>query len=623
MKLFLCVLLALGVVPSARAVPVASSTGHAAAKDKEMDRNVVEGDIAGVDLDVLMEVSKLGKAHDGMRAEKSRWPKAIVPYAFSNNYGDDQKRQILRAMDGFNETCVSFIERTDETNYLHIGPGSQACFSDVGNKRTGKQIVGLVTECLEQMGTIQHELMHALGFYHEQSRKDRDKYVEIEWDHIKEEGRNQFFSYNWNTVDYSYDFGSVMHYDEYMFSRSVKRGLWTIRPRPEYADEAAADSPTGKIGQRTGLSPKDIQKINTMYNCPSTSVPPADDAASSSDAAVTPFFDPDTTETSKKPRRTFTTTAIPESEEAPFFESDPTTTTTTTTTTTVKATKKRKSTTRPKPKTKAPTKVAPWSTPDSYTFELEAGATLPIGKVLWNFNKNIKFELRSDGNAVVIRKCDNSIIWSTFTVSSLDDPAEIIEMKDDGNLVMKSAAGTVLWSTDTADERFAGASLRITNSGTMCLFKDDNCLWESGGLGLCRKHQPRDFAAATVLLNSGERLKVGDELWSSRKKCKLALQADGDLVLQQQCDNTELWSIRHGTGRVLNLGPADEDKAQELVMTEEGNLVVRRANGADSFQITIPGGQGSDLRITNNCQMCVFKDGSCLWTAHARAYSCS
>ncbi len=62
---------------------------------------------------------------------------------------------------------------------------SKSCYSYVGNRHVGKQILSIGTNC-DRIATIEHEFLHALGFWHEQSRADRDDYVTIMWDRISE-----------------------------------------------------------------------------------------------------------------------------------------------------------------------------------------------------------------------------------------------------------------------------------------------------------------------------------------------------------------------------------------------------------------------------------------------------
>uniref|UniRef100_A0A3Q3BMC5 Metalloendopeptidase n=1 Tax=Kryptolebias marmoratus TaxID=37003 RepID=A0A3Q3BMC5_KRYMA len=186
--------------------------------------------------------------------EKSPNGNVEIPYIIGDQYDFSEKNKILTAMKGFEpKTCIRFVPRRNERAYLSIEP-KYGCFSLLG--RIGdKQVVSLQKFGCVDNGIIQHELLHALGFYHEHTRSDRDQYVKINWDNIKEYYLNNFKKMDTDNLNTKYDYSSVMQYGKTAFG---KNGLETITPIPD---------PNVPIGQRVGLSDIDILRINKLYKC--------------------------------------------------------------------------------------------------------------------------------------------------------------------------------------------------------------------------------------------------------------------------------------------------------------------------------------------------------------------
>lgn len=72
------------------------------------------------------------------------------------------------------------LHSDDDTSFLFH---AASCWSFLG-QTGGSQTLSLQTPGCMWSGVAAHELMHALGFVHEQSRSDRDQYVTIMWKNI-------------------------------------------------------------------------------------------------------------------------------------------------------------------------------------------------------------------------------------------------------------------------------------------------------------------------------------------------------------------------------------------------------------------------------------------------------
>ena len=108
---------------------------------------------------------------------------------------------------------------------------SNGCSSHFGQQSDANkgQVLNIDTPCIKQK-SIQHLVLHTLGFAHEHSRSDRDNYIAINYDNIRS-GYGQEFAIinNIDTLGIPYDFSSAMQYGPYTFSKGTN--LKTIVPK--------------------------------------------------------------------------------------------------------------------------------------------------------------------------------------------------------------------------------------------------------------------------------------------------------------------------------------------------------------------------------------------------------
>lgn len=222
-----------------------------------------EGDIVGINASTInafvnggVDPNSKDIHRNAIKNKHQLWKNGRIPYVLSSQYSPHSRSIIANSMEEYNKhTCIRWVpkENTD-TDYVYIMP-DRGCYSMVG-RMGNRQVLSLGSGCI-QKGIIIHEMMHAVGFFHEQSRTDRDEHITIYWNNIMNGMANQFEKYGQGVISAlgtSYDYGSIMHYGSTAFS---KNGQPTMLPKKNGA----------QIGQRDGFSKVDTFKINTLYQC--------------------------------------------------------------------------------------------------------------------------------------------------------------------------------------------------------------------------------------------------------------------------------------------------------------------------------------------------------------------
>jgi hypothetical protein len=183
----------------------------------------------------------------------------------TNQMSDTESDAILvklRAMEVKLGNIIRFVVDFDvsgfQDGYIRLGNYGSGCYSYVGRLPSiyQPQVINIGTGCAFT-DLVEHEMMHALGFFHEQSRPDRDNYVVVHWDNIPTAAYGNFeIAESIDSRDSPYDTRSVMHYDNYAFA------IDGDEPTMSAVD---TDHPT--LGGALTMSSIDITQLRMLYRC--------------------------------------------------------------------------------------------------------------------------------------------------------------------------------------------------------------------------------------------------------------------------------------------------------------------------------------------------------------------
>nr|XP_040582354.1 astacin-like [Lepeophtheirus salmonis] len=134
----------------------------------------------------------------------NRWPNGIVPYTISSDFSSSQRQTIMDAFNHISDrTCVTYVEKTNEANYLDIFTGGDGCFANLGyNSR--REEVNFIYSPMGVCGTHSN-FWRALGENEPAAIPYCGSVGVDQYD-------NCYAGFRASTFGLNYDYGSIMHY---------------------------------------------------------------------------------------------------------------------------------------------------------------------------------------------------------------------------------------------------------------------------------------------------------------------------------------------------------------------------------------------------------------------------
>lgn len=241
-------------------------------KDTSVSTTIINGSVyleGDIDLGTQEEMDKYQFMQFSVVNDQSitngRWDHGFIPFVIEPEFTFEEETIIINAMNHIaSKTNVCFVRRSSQGSYLKFKKYTVAQLGFSG----GSSYLGKCNFCTDGQEiklsavsdrVVRHEIGHALGLLHEQSREDRNLYVSIRLANVLPGRENNFNKAVYTSTDIGkYDFASIMHYNATAFGKTVDGVV----------QQTIVDilNPSNRnFGISAELSPGDIQGINSMY----------------------------------------------------------------------------------------------------------------------------------------------------------------------------------------------------------------------------------------------------------------------------------------------------------------------------------------------------------------------